>query len=294
MTNLKPLPLYIFMMTFLSFFYEVEAQKDYEYKLDKTYPIDSDGTLDLKTDDADIRIIGSDRTDVHLKVFRSVTVKGVFSSSDEDFKMDVSEMGGDVTIRELKRSYRSGLLVYSSQVYKITIEVPNTVNLKLRGDDDDYYVSEVNGRVKMDLDDGDVILENCGGDKFDLDLEDGDLEMSGAKGSLWLTLDDGDLKASNCQFSEVEIRADDGDISLETSLASNGDYNLKVDDGNIDLKIKGGGGKFEIRHDDGRVRASSDFEMAYSGETKHEFKLAGGKAMVFVRTDDGRVTLDTY
>lgn len=290
----KLLLLFMFLIVILILSPESKAQKGYEYKLDKTYAIADDGTFDLKTNDADIRIIGSDRKDVHLKVFRSVTVKRVLASGEEDFKIDVEEMGGDLVIRELKRSYRGGLRVYSQQVYKITVEVPKTINLKLNGDDDDYYISDIAGRVRMDLDDGDVILDNCGGDKFDLDIADGDVEMSGARGSLWLSLDDGNLKASDCQFEEVEIRADDGNVHLETSLASNGNYKMKVDDGNIDLRINGGGGQFEIRHDDGRVRASPDFEMAYSGDAKHEFRLAGGEARVFVRTDDGRVNLETY
>ena len=294
MNKPRPLTLFLFLMAFMIFSSEGKDQKGYEYKLDKIYPIASNGTLDLKTNDADIRIIGSNRPDVHLKVFRSVTVKGVFSSSDEDFKMDVEEMDGNLIIREIKRSYNAGLTIYSNQVYKITIELPHTVSLKLRGDDDDYYVSSVNGTVKLDVDDGDVTLDNCGGSKFDLDIADGNLEMSGAKGYLWLSLDDGDLRASNCQFEEVKIRADDGNISLETSLASEGGYNMKVDDGNVDLKIKSGGGEFEIRHDDGRIRASADFELAYSGDSRHLFKLAGGKAKVYVKTDDGRVNLDTY
>ncbi|MDN5212123.1 DUF4097 family beta strand repeat-containing protein [Fulvivirgaceae bacterium BMA12] len=278
----------------LVYFSEAKNGKNHEYRLDKVFPIAADGTLNLKTDDADIRIIGSSRKDVHLRVFRSVTIKGVFSSDEEDFKIDVEEMGGDLIIRELKRSRSRGLMIYSDITYKITIEVPNTVSLKLRGDDDDYDIRNVHGFVKIDVEDGDVILDNCQGNKFDINIEDGDVEMSDAKGSLWISLDDGDLIARNCQFKEVDIRANDGDIKLETSLVTDGGYNLKTDDGNINLKIRGGGGEFEIRHDDGRVRASSDFEMAYSGDTRHQFRLAGGKAKVFLRTNDGSVHLNTY
>ena len=294
MNNSRLLPLFLFSMFFLNFSSEGKNQKSYEYKLDKIYAIAPDGTLDLKTHDADIRIIGSDRKDVHLKVFRSVTVKGILSSNEENFRMDVEEIGGNLIIRELKRSYNTGVTIYSEQVYKITIEIPKTVSLKLRGDDDNYHVDNVNGTVKIDLDDGDVILENCGGYEFDLDIADGNVEMSGAKGQLWLTLEDGDLKALDCEFETVEIRADDGDIRLETSLSSEGNYSMKVDDGNIDLKIRGGGGEIEIRHDDGRIRASQDFELAYAGDSKHKFKLVGGNARVFVKTEDGKVNLNTY
>ena len=268
--------------------------KGYEYKLDKIYPIDADGTLHLKTNDADIRIVGSNRSDVHLKVFRSVNIKGIFSSNEENFRIDVEDMGGDLIVREIKRSYRGGVTIQSDEVYKITIEVPNSISLKLRGDDDNYHISNIGGMVKINVDDGDVMLDNCSGSSIDLDIEDGNIEMSGAKGQLWVTLDDGDLYASDCEFEKVEIRGDDADIHLETSLASNGDYSLRVDDGNLNLQIRGGGGDFDIRHDDGRIRASGDFDLTYSGETRHEFKLTGGNAKVFVKTDDGNVELNTY
>ena len=288
------LSLFSLFMVSLVFVSTAKNGKTHEYKLDKVFPIAADGTLNLKTDDADIRIIGSNRQDVHLRVFRSVTIKGVFSSDEEDFKMDIEEIYGDLIIRELKRSRNTGLMIYSDMIYRITIEVPNTVSLKLRGDDDDYDIRSVHGMVKIDTEDGDVILDNCRGNKFDINIEDGDVEMSDAQGSLWISLDDGDLTARNCQFEEVEVRANDGNIRLETSLMTNGGYNLKTDDGNINLKIRGGGGEFEVRHDDGRVRASSDFELAYSGDTRHQFKLAGGKAKVFLRTNDGSVNLNTY
>ena len=137
-------------------------------------------------------------------------------------------------------------------------------------------------------------MDNCGGKEFDLDVADGNIEMSGAKGQLWLVLEDGDFSASDCQFETVEIRADDGDIQLETSLSLEGTYNMKVDDGNIDLKIRGGGGEIDIRHDDSRIRASRDFELAYSGDERHKFKLTGGNARVSLKTDDGNVSLNTF
>lgn len=292
-THIK-LPLLLLILTCCYSQAIANEVKTYEYKLDKIYKIAPDGTLDLKTSDADISIVGSNRKDVHIKVYRSVTIKGVFTSSEEHFKIEVEEFDGDLVIRENNRSFKAGLLVYSEEIYKVSIELPMGVNLKLRGDDDDYDISSVNGNINLDVDDGDVILDDCQGNKFDITIEDGDIEMSGGNGSLWLSLDDGNLRARNCNFNDVEVRANDGDIKLETSISSNGSYNVKTDDGNIDLRIKEGGGEFEVRHDDGRVRASSDFQTAYSGENKHKFKLAGGTAKVFVRTNDGRVNLATY
>ena len=48
----------------------------------------------------------------------------------------------------------------------------------VKGVVDDYLVRNVNGSIEMDVDDGDIELRDCNGDKFDFNLEDGDLKLS--------------------------------------------------------------------------------------------------------------------
>ena len=65
---------------------------------------------------------------------------------------------------------------------------------------------------------------------------------------------------------------------METSLADGGQYYINGQDGLISLTILGGGGKFDIRHDDGRVITSGNFQEEEDSEkTNHKMYGLPGK-----------------
>ncbi len=279
-----------FFITHLSF-----AQRDRdsgdEFHLDEVYEMNATGTLNLNTEDADVRIIGSNRSDVHVKIDRVVTSRGV-SSRSRDFDVDVENRNGDLFIRENKGRSRGFIGVgYFRTDYDILIELPEGASLKVRGEDDDYYVKNVNGAIEMETEDGDIELVDCDGDDFEFILEDGDLKLDGGKGKFYARLDDGDIDMINGNFDNIEIQVEDGNVSMETGIADNGTYDIRADDARIDFVVLSGGGDFRVTKDDGRVRATSDFETIRESDYRSELKLAGGKADVQIRTNDGSVRL---
>ncbi|MDN5200456.1 DUF4097 family beta strand repeat-containing protein [Fulvivirgaceae bacterium BMA10] len=265
--------------------------KEFVYKLDEIYTIKLGGKISLSSRDADIKIVGSDRKDVRVKIYRKVVIRGFYNTNEDKFKVDVFEEGGDLYIKEVSRKWTGGVMVYTEKEYTILVEAPNNVNLKLDGDDDDYIIKNIEGSIKLDNNDGDVVLENCTGKDFDLKLDDGNVEISDAKGFFSLYLNDGNFTAENCSFDELDVRADDGDIYIETFIAENGGYNLKTDDGDIRIRVLGGGGEFEVQHDDASIRTSSVFKTSYDSEHRSKFTLAGGNSKIYLRTDDGRIDL---
>jgi hypothetical protein len=68
-----------------------------------------------------------------------------------------------------KSSSRVGVVGYYSEEYRIEIEVPIGVSLKVRGDDGDYYIKNISGSVLLDLDDADAELAGCTGDNLNSD-----------------------------------------------------------------------------------------------------------------------------
>ena len=227
--------------------------KEFEYTLDETYQIAANGTLSLNTEDADVKIVGSNRKDVHVNVYRKVTLKGIFRNNEDKFKIVVTEKDGHLVIREESERRISITIGSYSETYKIVIEVPSTVSLKLRGDDDDYIIKRIHGKISVDGDDGDVEISHCKSKKITIDLEDGDVEIADGIGNLIVDLDDGDLTTVNSKFSNVDITVSDGYLDIETSLYNEGMYQFRTDDGDVKLNITNGGGVFEVRHDDGRV-----------------------------------------
>ena len=264
--------------------------QDSVFKLDENYPIGVQGTIYLDSDDANVRIVGTEREDVHVKIFRKVTSKGIVFGK-KSFEIEIKPRNGNLYIQDIQQHFNVGIVGYMREEYKITIETPSHVNLDIKGDDDDYNIRSINGSITMDVDDGDARLTNCGGDSFDFNLDDGDLTMDQARGSLSLSLDDGEATIKNAAFKNIDVRADDGDIEIATSLEDSGSYSFRVDDGDIDLTVLKGGGIFHIYHDDGHVSASQAFDIKTKEEDETKLQLDAGNARVKMRTDDASIRL---
>jgi hypothetical protein len=269
----------------------VTAQ-DGEFHLDKVYTISKNGTIDLSSSDARVFITGSLRPDAHVKIDRKVVTKGLYSSREE-FRVEVEPGNGNLKIKEYQNSVQNGIISYHSEEYRIVIEAPEGVSLTIRGDDGDYYIKNVNGAISMSIDDADAELADCKGNTFSFRIDDGDIRMDKGNGSLEIDADDADVEIYNATFTSIHADADDGDLVIETSLANNGDYDFTTQDGMVSLNITGGGGEFDIRHDDGHVITQGIFKTSYESDDRTKLTLANGSARVVVRADDAKVKLTT-
>lgn len=271
---------------------QVQAQ-DHEYNLDETYSIDKSGTVHLQSNDAEVNIQGTDRSDVHLVVYRYVDVDGWEIKSEDKFRIIAENRNGDLYIREDKEENRRLIFGNVEEEYRIDIEVPMDVALDIKGDDDNYDISNVNLDVKISADDSDIELSNMRGENFELDLDDGSINMDSGQGKLKLNMDDGELYVRKASFTEIDVSADDGEIDISTSLAADGFYRFDMDDGDLELNIAGGGGEFDINHDDASIRVGNEFEEERSDEHRSLYRLPGGESRVEIDTDDGDIELRT-
>jgi Putative adhesin len=115
--------------------------------------------------------------------------------------------------------------------------------------------------------------------------------MDQGKGSLDIDADDADVRISNAHFDKVSADVDDGDLSLETTLADHGEYRIDGQDGLVAFTVTGGGGEFNVRHDDAHVSIQGNFQRVEESENHSKLVLASGNANVNIRVDDGRVRL---
>jgi hypothetical protein len=289
MKLLKPA---IYTILSLALWLPLHAQ-DSEYNLDETYAIDQSGTIHLSSDDAEVNITGSDRSDVHLVVYRKVDVSGLNVNSEGEFSIEVENRGGDLHIREQNDESHRVVVGSIREDYRITIEAPREVALNLRGDDDTYRISNINLGIRINADDSDIVLGGTPGDNFSFDIDDGSIQMEEGRGRLNLVMDDGDFFVRQAQFDEIKADYDDGEIDITTTLATDGLYRFDMDDGELEFNIAGGGGRFEIDHDDPNIRADDNFEEISSYEDESVYSLPGGNAQIKIDTDDGRIELRT-
>lgn len=268
----------------------VTAQSTDEFNLDKEYALGENGTISLNSDDADVIIRGSDRSNVRLVVYYKLEAKGITFGKKEKFEMLVDEEGGNLNIYENEREIGNRVIIGSSrEEYRITIEAPRGANLNLRGDDEDYQISGIDGSLAIKADDSDAELTDCNGNDFWFEMDDGNLRMDGGTGKLHLNIDDGDVRISNGDFSELNVDFDDSDIEISTGLDDEGTYRFDFDDGDLRLNIAGGGGEFDISHDDADISADSEFERILNEEDRSIYRLRGGNARVTIITDDGDI-----
>ena len=280
----------VYAFAFL-FSYSVIAQNKGDFHLDKQYKINPIGTIKLKSSDAKVTIMGSDRKNVHVKIDREVTSKGMVFGSEE-FTVEVTEEGGNLIIEEKSESVNITMIGYYNEKYTIYIEAPMGNSLIVKGDDGDHSIKNINGSISLTLDDGDAYLSGCNGNDFKFRMDDGDLTMNGGGGNLDIDFDDGDVEIKNGKFTSVLAKIDDGDFTLETSLTDQGEYEIRAEDGSVSLTILSGGGDFNIRHDDGRVITDSDaFSLKEKSEERTFLTLKNGNAKVNIRVDDGQVRL---
>lgn len=264
--------------------------KDGIYQMDKYYSMAPRGIVKLNSSDAKVYITGSARIDAHVKIYRQVTTRGVVFGQEE-FAVDVFEEEGNLVIREHSNSTAVGMIGYHYEKYEITLEIPEGASLQVKGDDGDYRVRNVNGSISMDIDDADVELSSCQGSEFRFRLDDGDIVMDGGKGKLDIDADDADVHITGAQFTSVLADVDDGDLQIETTLADQGEYMINAQDGLVAMTITGGGGKFDVRHDDSRVTTEGDFKQIDRSDGRTTLVLANGNARVDIRSDDARVRL---
>lgn len=264
--------------------------KDGIYQMDKYYAMAPRGVVKLNSSDAKVRITGSARIDAHVKIYRQVTTRGVVFGQEE-FAVDVFEEDGNLIIREHAHSTAVGMIGYHYEKYEITLEIPEGASLQVKGDDGDYQLRNVNGSISMDIDDADVELSSCKGSEFRFRLDDGDIVMDGGQGKLDIDADDADVHITGAQFASIIADVDDGDLQIETTLADQGEYLINAQDGLVAMTITGGGGKFDVRHDDSRVTTEGDFKQVDRSDGRTTLVLANGSARVDIRSDDARVRL---
>jgi hypothetical protein len=261
-----------------------------EYNLDENYDLNSDGTLFLDSDDAEVTIIGSDRNDVHVNVYHRVDVDGIDWGGDE-FKMNIIQRDGNIYIEEAGGNNNSVRIGNIEREYRITINIPKSVPIDIKGDDGAYEISDTGGAIRLAADDSDINIRNAAGEEFTFEIDDGAVYMDKGQGKLSVTIDDGEFRVENGLFNEIDVSGDDGDLYFATELFDNGQYFFSIDDGDLELDILHGGGRIDIAHDDTNINIFGEFSIISDSEERTVYNVSGGSASVEINIEDGELLL---
>ena len=320
------------MMKFLSLLFFsitctfISAQEDFELK--ETYPIQATETLYLDTEDADVVIKTTDRSDVLVDIKR--TVKGKVKTNKE-FDIEIYEKDGDLVVKEKRqKGTYSYSMVFGSVSYKVYVELPEGVSLDIKGEDDSYDISDIVGNISIDTEDGDIVINRQRMGDVDLTLEDGDVELTDINGNLNINLEDGDVvieesdlqtadfvledgdvgiygsaigklitrnedgnvKIKKCDLHSVKMKTEDGDISIVSRLFGDSDFDIQAGDGNVDIVTNGMGYKAMVSFEDGDVDYGSNYNITADKKRYKEVHTRSvGSAIINVDLQDGDLYL---
>lgn len=236
----------------------------------KTFEMKPEGLVLVYSDDGPITINSWDRDEVEVTMKKTAWGRSRRDAERnlDDIEIDFSQRGNNLYIREIPgRGYnvRLGLLdLFRGRVefgtrISFEINLPRSMNLDLTSDDGDIRITEVQGEMSLNTDDGDIILYDVNFTRLDVEIDDGDFRAENVKpvqsytnSIILINCDDGEIVLRNVETETIDMNLDDANVIMRDVTVTN--ITADLDDGDFEADISlGGNGRIRIWSDDGTV-----------------------------------------
>lgn len=117
--------------------------------------------------------------------------------------------------------------------------VPTEIDLRIEHDDGNVDVSGVRGRLRLTVDEGEMVLNDLGAIEADIRGDEVDIEVmdiTGASSTMYINVDEGRVGLQDARLQRVDINSDEGDILLENVTLSK--CALETDGGDIEAQFE--------------------------------------------------------
>ena len=202
-----------------------------------------------------------------------------------------------------ERSWRASVNFFDFHEMKASVTLPEdfATELNIETDTGDILIkgAEVDSRVKLSTDTGNIKIENSAFSDISVEVDTGDVFIKDTtlSGAFRLEADTGDAALSGLEANSVSLSADTGDVSLKNVRSSTG-IDVETDTGDVELNGSIFAKTVGIETDTGDVdgeEATVDAEsVAIRTSTGDaEMRLAGAKSeyeiLINVRTGRANV-----
>ena len=241
----------------------------------KTVAFKVGGTVHLSALEGNMVVQGWDRDEVQIRM-----VKRAWGRSEREAQalLDAIEVvireGNDrLMIRETPSEGQRRHTIFDvfdrdfweergwrSQVVDFELRVPRHVQLRLEGDEGDVELSQLQGKISVEMDEGDIHVDSVETDDLEIRIDEGDVSVNGCRdvggGLLKIDADEGRIRIENCRFDEMDLAsdegdliltevtvrrlwltADEGDVEADFQPVKNGNYRIEVEEGDIELVL---------------------------------------------------------
>ncbi len=224
--------------------------------------------LTLATFDGSIEIRAWDQPQVSVEIEKQASSKDALGQ----IQVNASQSGNhiDVEVRYADQE-RSHFGLSRNRSARLIVSVPRQADIEARSGDGSVSIERINGRVRLETDDGSIKVTEINGDvrahtgdgsmtlervdgRVDAETGDGAILVSGrlqgvrlqsGDGSVRLRVDSGSRMADNW-----EIHTGDGSVGLELPSSFDAEIDAHADDGSVavhELDVKGDISKNSVR-----------------------------------------------
>ena len=248
------------------------AAEKVERNFHESFDVEPGAVLHLVHGDGDVRVTPWDRDVIDVEVRYRAELGGVVLGGGRDLEVEFRQSGKVVHVIAKQQGVTLAFGYSRTLEHTYTVQAPPWVELDFEGDDGDVRVRDWSGEIAIELDDGDLSLDQIASPRTRIQMQDGDVQIAGITGALDIELDDGDVRVTDCRVTQARVRAQDGDVDFSDC---SGRFDVTSDDGDIELS-RTKAEELMVRTEDGTVEA----DLQGAGPLRAE-----------VRTDDGDVLL---
>jgi len=232
----------------------------------KTFTITGKPTVRVETNDASVRVTGSDTREVQVRVSATGYRVG------DEVRISEHQTGNRVEVEV--RVPRQVVIGFSNRSVAIDVSIPRESDLDIHTRDGHIEVTDTRGDARLTTNDGRIRVYRA----------DGSLNASSGDGSIEV---DG-------RFDALDVHSGDGHVKLSAqpgSRISGNGWSVRTRDGRVDVLLPE---KFAAELDaetrDGHVTVDIPLEMTGQlGHSRMRGKLNGGGPTLHVRTGDGSI-----
>ena len=328
---------FIISMIILLFSFELRAESGIFSKArrveEKTLSFKKNGCIFIEGREGKISIQSWNREEVRIVMTKIAWGRTRRRAEDnlEEIKVDIEKIGNRLYIRDVTEDifyedfnffdiFRPDSWKYRRKKVDFELIVPENVELDIRNNEGKVDISEINGKISLEVDEGNVELFNISssdlyviadeGDVFIIDFnkdidtlrgrinihtDEGKIRLKNCKArNLNLDSDEGDLIIYNATVKKMSVFTDEGDIETDVNVVENGNYRIRTDEGDVVVVLsKDPDIRIDAETFEGKIR--SDFRLHIREENDGE-KAKGiigrGSAVLVVRTSEGHITLE--
>ncbi len=235
----------------------------------KSFTVTKGGTLEVSTNNGEIRITTWTKNEV------SVKVRGIEEDDDRD-RLRITQSENTVRVETWE----------SDEEVRFDISIPTQFNVDLRTSVGTIEIKgELIGRLEGTTSAGDIRLGNVGGE-VDMRTSGGDIRTGKMDGTATLKTSGGNITVES-STGELDIRTSGGEITVgdvgKSLRASTSGGNVDV--GNI-------GGDADLSTSGGNVNAGKITGKATLKTAGGDIELGGARGSVIAKTSGGNVVLE--